>query len=80
MGKSMKKMRNCPFCNERMDADNGIYGVHFNELLGEWVFSHNCHKEGPTLEVTVTVYAKTKEEAIDRWNGGDSDVEVDLAD
>lgn len=64
----MKKLRNCPFCNAEVDANDPVYGVHFNKLIGKWLFGHSCHHALP-VEVDITVYGETEEEVVNRWNG-----------
>lgn len=76
----MRKMRNCPFCNGAVKADDGLLGVHYNPQLKKWLFDHFCDEEHPTEDVSITVYGKTKQEVIDKWNGGVDLGEVDIAD
>ena len=65
----MKKMRNCPFCKKEIDADHPVYGVIYNNRMKEYVFDHICHISTDELDVVVTIYANTKEDAINKWNG-----------
>lgn len=70
----MKKLRNCPFCKKEVKEYYPY--LHFNENMEEWIFSHNCEHTEDAFEVCITVYGKTEQEVIDKWNGGES-VEVE---
>lgn len=65
----MKKLRNCPFCGADVNTDIPCLGVHFNKLIGKWIFSHQCSPDPKALTVDVTVWGKTEEEVVDKWNG-----------
>jgi hypothetical protein len=72
----MKNMRNCPFCKAEVEAENSIYGVHYNRLCGKWLFSHQCKTtSGLPVELDITVYGMTEQEVIDRWNNRHEDEE-----
>ena len=68
-------MRNCPFCKKEVNADDGVYGVRYNELIGKWLFDHVCHVATVGIDVCIDVYGMTKQEVIDRWNGVQDEVE-----
>lgn len=59
-------MKPCPFCGKKIDPDDFVYGVHYNELSEKWIFNHFCQSN--PLGVVLTVYGDTKEEVIERWN------------
>lgn len=62
-------MKPCPFCGAHVDKDHFVYGVTYNSIMDLWVFDHICHyDDNHDLDVTMTVYGKTKEEVIERWN------------
>ena len=63
----MARMRNCPFCQK--DVNDDFFGVHFNKLIGKWIFNHACDPMNATMDVDITVYGKTEQEVIDKWNG-----------
>ena len=63
----MKKLRNCPFCGKKVDS--GFPTLFYNPLTGKWVLSHWCNEAAPTSDVYITVYGKTEQDAIDKWNG-----------
>ena len=60
-------MKPCPICGKKIDKDSVGYGVHYNEILGKWMFDHWCDDENPTA-CWLSVSAPTKEEVIERWN------------
>lgn len=65
-------MKPCPFCGAKIDKDDKIFGVRYNEKLKRWLLDHTCHYEPnkhPAIDVNIAVYGKTKEEVIERWNG-----------
>ena len=63
----MAEFRKCPFCNKEVDISRPK--LHFNRLLGRWVFDHWCEDAYPDTGVGITVYGKTLAELIDKWNG-----------
>ena len=62
----MSKLKKCPYCGEEVSAD--FPTVSYIEAHDLWLVSHYCGHEVDTLSVCISVYGKTKEEAIERWN------------
>jgi hypothetical protein len=62
-------MKPCPFCGAKIDADDSIFGVRYNERSKVWLVNHFCHKFTEGLDICISVYGDTKEEVIERWNG-----------
>ena len=60
-------LRNCPYCGAEVD-ESDVY-LHYNKRIDKWIFDHWCNKEDPCNGVFVTVYGKTWQEVIDKWNG-----------
>lgn len=63
----MNRLRRCPFCKAEVE-DEYPY-LHYNEILDKWVLDHWCDKNVSTDGVYITVYGKTEQEVIDKWNG-----------
>lgn len=63
----MAEMRKCPFCGK--EIDDGYPYLHFNMQMGKWIFDHWCDLVNPTSDCGITIYGKTKQEVIDKWNG-----------
>ena len=62
----MSKLRKCPFCKQEVNADFPY--LYKNENCG-WILSHYCKTKPGVLSTTIDIYADTREEAIDLWNG-----------
>lgn len=69
MSRKMKHgMRRCPFCKRPVShPEDPIFGVRYNNLIGRWLFSHECRIR--PIDVSIVVYGDSKEEVIDKWNG-----------
>jgi hypothetical protein len=63
----MKRMRNCPFCKK--EVEDGWPYIHYTEIIDKWVFDHYCNPDKPTTDVCITIYGKSEQEVIDKWNG-----------
>lgn len=64
-------MKPCPFCSKPIDKDHSIYGVLYHDTLKLWIFNHTCNfdpNNEPQIDLTLTVYGKTKQEVVERWN------------
>ena len=57
------ELKPCPFCGKVEDE----HSVHTRND-GSWVFSHPCDRDDGELTIFISVYGKTKEELINRWN------------
>lgn len=64
----MNRLRACPFCKKRLE-DGVCLGVHYNQGLDKWLLDHWCNQKDATMGVIITVYGKTEQEVIDKWNG-----------
>ena len=62
----MNEMKRCPFCGAEVEEQFPYF--YFHEGMEEWVFSHYCPHEGETLAVSISLWGKTREEVIERWN------------
>lgn len=71
-------MRNCPFCNEEIQVDHPLYGIKHNDERDTYSLHHFCHPLSEELEVCVSVYGKTEEEVIKRWNGDEEQTSESL--
>lgn len=60
-------LRPCPFCGEQLE--DTILNVLQFDTPPKWVVTHYCNLEAPDLEVVISCYGSTKEEAVERWNG-----------
>ena len=60
-------LKPCPFCRNKVVEDYPYF--YYNERIKEWVIAHNCPHPRRDISVCITVYADTKEDAIERWNG-----------
>ena len=64
----MARMRKCPFCEK--EVAESYPHLMYNQQIGKWVFDHWCEgNERNEMPVVITVYGKTEQEVIDRWNG-----------
>lgn len=63
----MSRFRTCPFCKKEVDG-NYPY-IHFNEVMGKWIFSHYCEHPDGQFHVTIDIYGFTEQDCIDKWNG-----------
>ena len=62
----MSKLRRCPFCKQEvMDCFPYLYKSEGTQ----WLLSHYCKTKPGVLSTTIDIYADTREEAIDLWNG-----------
>lgn len=60
-------MRNCPFCGgEALPMPTRL---RFVQKLKQWAFYHYCPSKGERDMLTISIYADTKEEIIEQWNG-----------
>lgn len=59
-------MKRCPFCGK--EIREGFPTVSYIEAHDVWLVSHYCDHENDDLGVCISVYGKTREEAIERWN------------
>ena len=62
----MSKLRNCPFCKKEVYGD---FPYLYKSERGNWILSHYCKSKPDELSTTIDIYADTKQEAIDLWNG-----------
>lgn len=53
----------CPFCGKSVDECWIL-----RHKYGDWSFNHHCGKADEELTIFISVYGKTKEELIERWN------------
>ena len=60
----MKRTKKCPLCGAKVVFDDLF--LSFNAKTGKWAFHHFCG-DGELVSC-ISVYGKTKEEVIDRWN------------
>lgn len=62
----MNKLKPCPFCRAEVPAD--YIHVSYIEKHDTWLVSHYCKHDENDLGVCISVYGKTRAEAIERWN------------
>lgn len=62
----MSKLNRCPFCGKGVEDD--FLTVSYIEAHKVWLVSHYCDREDNDLTVCISVYGKTREKAIERWN------------
>lgn len=61
-------MRKCPFCGEEIKFESPY--LDYSEKNDVWIFTHYCTMTDQTLDVVVSVYGKTKQEVIDKFDRG----------
>lgn len=59
-------MKRCPYCGQEIREDYPT--IDYIKDHDVWLVSHFCPHEGDDLSVCISVYGKTREEAIERWN------------
>ena len=62
----MNEMKRCPCCGAKVVAKFPY--LMYLDKGGLWTFSHHCDHEPDDLTVGISVWGKTKEEIIERWN------------
>ena len=60
----MNRLRRCPFCKK--EAEDRYPYLGYNDFLDEWILDHRCDEVNA---VCITVYGKSEQEVIDKWNG-----------
>ena len=64
----MGRLRNCPFCKKDVNHEIKELNVHYNKMIGKWIFFHTCSPRATDC-VNVCVYGDSEQEVIDKWNG-----------
>lgn len=59
------ELKPCPYCGAEILHDSGTIT---NLGINGWVINHYCDPSIGELTVSISVYGKTKEEVINRWN------------
>ena len=58
-----KELKPCPFC-----GNNDVHISNYNIEESKWGLDHYCPYENGRMSIVISVYGKSKQEVINKWN------------
>ena len=59
-------MRKCPFCGAEINIE--YPNLDYLESRDIWIYNHYCEMTDEPLDVVLSIYGKTKQEVIDKFD------------